>query len=134
MIMYTLHDDKQHSSNDWNKVEWQIHEVSDDGRGAELLKGTLDDLAQFCHGVIASLDLSTLLHNTGIVASHQRSIKGIEESILKEPISRDDVNNCRALVQDEHHRGEHSQGTVNENEDGKLWEVGEEEHSSHHAY
>lgn len=43
--LLTLDENKDDSTNNGDGVERKIHDVSNDGLGAELCKGTLDDLA-----------------------------------------------------------------------------------------
>ena len=56
-----LENDEQHSSNNRDEVQRQVHEVADNGCWGELGEGLGDKLAQLRNGVASRLDLALVL-------------------------------------------------------------------------
>ena len=59
-LSLSLQDDEDYGPNHRDEVERQIHQVSNDGIGCELLKGRHNQLTQPCYGVPSSFDLSPI--------------------------------------------------------------------------
>ena len=125
----TLQKDEDHRADYGNEVERQVHEVPDDGFGAEFVEGTLENLAQLLHRITARFDLAPLADHIGGIPGKQGSIECIEQCILKQPVARNNVDNCRTLVQDQQDSSEDGKRSVDEDEECQLGEVGQGEHA-----
>lgn len=113
-----------------NEVEGQVHDVADEGLGAEFLERTLQDLAKSFHGIATGLELPALAHHASLIARDKRTVKRVKQSILKQEVSRDKIDDDRTLIQYQESSREGSQGAVHKEKNGELGQVGEEEHAT----
>lgn len=74
----TLDENENYSANDRDGVERQVHNVTDDGLGTELLEGTLDNFAQLLHRISSRPNLASLADNLGVSASEQGTVENIQ--------------------------------------------------------
>lgn len=70
-----------------DEVERQVHDVANEGLGAIFLERTLQDLAKSVHGIATRLELPALTHYAGLVAREHRTVKRVQQSILKKEVS-----------------------------------------------
>lgn len=129
----TLESNKYSSSHYRNEVQRQVHQVADDSLGAEAIERAPEYLAQLGNGIIARLKLPALGNEVGSIPSHQRSIKGVKQSVLEDPSPGDHGDNGRALVQDEKDGRQECDGAIHEHHDRQLREVSEGKHACQDA-
>lgn len=129
-----LEQNEDDGSNNWNEVQWQIHDISDQGRRSELLKWALDQLSKLSNRVveISALDFTSFRKYACLVPSNQNTIECINQSILDEECSRENVDQSRRFRKDKENGCEGCEWPVDEDQDGELWQIGEEEHGNHH--
>ena len=111
-----------------NKVERQVHQIADEGLGAELVKRTLQDLAEFVHGIASVLELSPLEDQLARIPRNHGAVKRIQQCILHKVRSCYHVDNGRALAQDKDDGREDGEWAIDKHHYGELWHVGEHEH------
>lgn len=126
----TLQSDEDDRSHDGDEVERQVHDISDDRTGAELLEGTPDDLAKLCDGITARLQFSTLGYEVVGVLGDEGSVEGVEQGFLEQPILGDCVYDGGTLVEDKEDRRQDSNRPVHEDQHSELRQVGEGEHAN----
>lgn len=129
----TLQIDENHCTHNGDKVERQVNKVANHSLGAKLGERALEDLAQLGHGVTAGLELSALAHDGGSIARHQGGIKGVQDGILEQPSTGDSSDDGCALTQDEENGRHYGQGTVEDEQEAQLGNVGECEHAGDDA-
>lgn len=128
-----MNEDEDYCADNRDGVERQVHNVPNDCLGTELLEGTLDDFAQFLHRVCSRLDLTSLADNFGVSASEKGAVKDIQQRILEKIGARYEVDDGSALVQNQKNSCERCNRTVDEEQDGELWQVCEEEHATNNT-
>lgn len=112
-----------------DEVERQVHDVPNEGLGAIFLERALQDLAKSVHRIAARLDLPALTHHTRLIAGDHRTVKRVQQSILKKEVSRHEIDYDGALIEYQDSSRQGSQRAVDKNEDGELRQVGEKEHA-----
>lgn len=126
----TLHEDENGRADDRDEVQGKVHDVSDQCLWAEALKGTLENLSQPLHGLRARLNLAAFADHVCRVSGDKGAVKGVEDGILKYPVSGDDVDNGRALIENQEDGSDDGEGPVDEDEDGELRQIGKGKHSA----
>lgn len=109
-----MDENENHSANDWDGVERQIHDVPDDGLWTELLEGALDDFAKLLHRISSRLDFTSLADNLSVSASQEGAIEDIQQRILEKVVARYEVDDGSALIQNQKNRGEWCDRTIDE--------------------
>lgn len=129
----TLQIDEDNRTHNGNKVERQVNKIANHSLGAKLRKRALEDLAQLGHGVTAALELSALAHDGGSITRHQSGIKSVQDGILEQPSTGNTSDDGCALTQDEENGRHYGQGTVEDEQEAQLGNVGECEHAGDDA-
>lgn len=85
-----LQKDKDDRSNQWNKVQWEIHDIANDSLGREFLKWRANHLSQLGHGIarVARFNLATGGEHARLIAGHEHCVKDIDEGILNKKVFR----------------------------------------------
>lgn len=122
--------DEGHCSNNRNKVERQVHEVSNQLLNAEFAEWFLQCLAQFLNSVSPRVDLSAICNDLCLVFRDQCTVECVQKRVLEQEAFRENRDNGCALVEDKKDSCEHSERPVHEDHDGQLREICEEEHGS----
>lgn len=128
-----LDKNKNGSADDRDEVQRQVHKVTNDCLWAELCERTLECLSQPLDWVAAGLDLSTPLYKFALVSGKQSAIKGFQDGILQQIISRDHVDNRGTLVENQEDGGKDREWAIDEDEDGELRQVCECKHAPQHT-
>jgi len=95
----SLQDDENGRANNRNEVEWEVHQVSNDGVRCEFGKRRLDHLAQPCHGVTTTLDLPPSANQIRAVLLHKGPIKCVHQGFVEEERPGYDVADSRAFAE-----------------------------------
>ena len=110
----SLDEDEDCGTDDWDEVEWQVHEVADESLHVELLEWAASNLGEAGDGVSSGLQLSAVGDNAGLIASEKCAIKDIDHGILNDEVAGEDVDDCRRFGENEEDGGEWSQWSVSE--------------------
>lgn len=112
----TLNHDKDNCSNNWDKVQWQVHDISDQCRWWELLKRWLHQFPKLRNGIveISSLQLSALRNDSSLILRYQGSIKCINKCVLNEEGAREEIDNRRTFAECEEDCGKCRKRSVDE--------------------
>lgn len=113
-----MQEDENGSSDDGDKVQWKIRDISHQGSWAEAFKGALEYLAEPLHGLVARLDLAALADYVCGVSGDEGAVKGVKDGILEDPVAGDDVDNGGALIEDQEDGGDNGEGSVDKDKDG----------------
>lgn len=95
----TLQIEKHGRANNRDEVEGQVHDVSNDGRRAELGKGVFYCLSKPLDGITSGLDLATLTDHVDGISRDEGAIERVKNGLLQEPVPRDHIRNGRAFIQ-----------------------------------
>lgn len=108
----SLDEDKDCGADDWDEVEWQVHEVADESLNVELLEWAASNLGKAGDGVSSGLEFATVGDDARLIASEKCAIENINHSILNNEVAGQDVDNCGRFGENEEDGGEWSQWTV----------------------
>lgn len=128
--LLTLDSDKYRGTDNRNGIERQIHDVTNDGLWAESIKWTLEDLAQFLHRITARFDLSSLAHDLSVSACEQSAVECVKQCIPEEIVSRNEIDDSGAFVENEQTGGYNCEWSVDKDENGELGKIRECEHAT----
>lgn len=118
----------------WNEVEREIHDVSDNGLRRKLAERIFDNFSKSFNGIASRLYLSSLTDDASGVLGNERSIESVQESILQEKVAGDQIHDRGALIKYKENSRKDGQRAVDENQDGQLRKIGEEEHGRRNTY
>lgn len=108
----SLDEDEDCGTDDWDEVEWQVHEVADEGLHVELLEWAASDLGKTRDGVSSRLKLAAVRNDARLIACQKCAVKDINHSILNDEVAGQDVDNCGGFGENEEDGGERSQWAV----------------------
>ena len=83
----SLNEDEDCSANDWDEVEWQVHEVADESFHVELLEWAAGDLGKTGDSVSSGLELAAVRNDAGFIACQKCAVKDINHSVLNDKIT-----------------------------------------------
>lgn len=86
-MVQTLDENEDNRSHQWDEVERQVHEVTNDGLRPESLERVLQDLSKPRNRGVSWLNLTTFFDNLSRVSGDEGAIKSIEEGIFEEPVA-----------------------------------------------
>lgn len=125
--------DEYRGANDRYEVEWEVHQVSNDGVRCEFSKGLLDHLAQSCHGISTTLDLPPSTNQIRAVLLHKGPVKCIHQGLVEEERPRYEISDSRTFAECEQGGGYCCCRARCERHDGHLWHECNREHQGRHS-
>lgn len=114
----SLDEDEDCWANNWDEVEWQVHEVANESCKGELLEWATGDLGKAGDATATRLELASVGNNTGLIAGEESAVKDVEQSVLHDEVAGQHVDNCGGLGENEEDGSEWSQWAVGEEHEG----------------
>jgi hypothetical protein len=127
----SLKEEEDGSADNGDEVEGKVQKVSNQSLDAKPAEGILQSPPQSRNGIIAGLELSSLLYELALVARQEGAIECVEEGILEKIVPSNHVDNCGTLIEDEEPRRDNGQGPIDKYENAELGQVGEREHAGY---